>query len=83
MLEQIINWFPEWARPFIMPMLTIVIVLQVNLGVCSYLILLERKLSAWMQDRIGPNRVGPWGLLQSLTKKHKTREYTHNQRKAN
>ena len=66
MLEQIINWFPEWARPFIMPMLTIVIVLQVNLGVCSYLILLERKLSAWMQDRIGPNRVGPWGLLQPL-----------------
>ncbi len=42
------------------------IVFFVILTLAAYLVFAERRILAWIQDRKGPNRVGPWGLLQPL-----------------
>ena len=47
-------------------LIKVVVVIGVLLGAVAYLVLAERKVSAFIQNRLGPNRVGPWGLLQPL-----------------
>ena len=42
------------------------LVFFVILTLAAYLVFAERRVLAWIQDRKGPNRVGPFGLLQPL-----------------
>ncbi|NCP54774.1 MAG: NADH-quinone oxidoreductase subunit H, partial [Rhodoferax sp.] len=60
------SWWAEMAWPLIWALLKVTVVLMIVLGAVTYATLWERKLLGWVQIRLGPNRVGPWGLLQPI-----------------
>ncbi|MFP5223442.1 MAG: NADH-quinone oxidoreductase subunit NuoH [Acidobacteriota bacterium] len=55
-----------WLAGFAVLLVKMALVLGVALTGAAYLVLVERKLLGRMQLRYGPNRVGPFGLLQPL-----------------
>jgi NADH-quinone oxidoreductase subunit H len=68
------NWFDAWGTA-VFPaawwavlgnLIKIFVIVLPVLGAVAYLTLWERRLIGWMHIRMGPNRVGPWGLLQPI-----------------
>src|SRR5213082_1956295 len=62
----------DWIDTHIPPWVFIAIIAHLTvLGTVAYLILLERKVASWVQDRLGPNRVGlGFGIIPWLKDKH-------------
>jgi NADH-quinone oxidoreductase subunit H len=44
----------------------VVVVFLISLGLAAYSTYAERKIAAFMQDRVGPDRAGPFGLMQPI-----------------
>jgi len=60
------NWWTAGGWPVIWSLIKIICVLLPLLGAVAYLTLWERKFLGFIQVRHGPNRVGPFGLLQPI-----------------
>ena len=66
MRELLTDYLPDWLALLAMPLIAAALVVGFMGGSALFYIWAERKVSARMQDRLGPTRVGRFGWLQSV-----------------
>ena len=62
--EQLNMILPDWAATLIESVIVALIIITLYAVFAIALIYMERKVCGFFQCRLGPNRVGKWGLLQ-------------------
>ncbi len=65
-LLSLLSGAPEWVAPIASSLLNISVMLGVFMGLFALMSVMERKILARIQNRYGPNRVGPYGLFQPV-----------------
>ncbi|MDH5259195.1 MAG: NADH-quinone oxidoreductase subunit H, partial [Gammaproteobacteria bacterium] len=63
-IDNLLSVLPETLQTLIWIVLKILLIALPIMGAVAYITLAERKVIGYIQVRIGPNRVGPRGLLQ-------------------
>lgn len=62
--ETLTSFMPQWGATIVECVIVALVLLAIYSGLALFYILYERKLCAWFQCRLGPMRVGKWGVLQ-------------------
>ncbi len=65
-LLSLLSGAPEWITPIVSSLLNISVMLGVFMALFALMSVMERKILARIQNRYGPNRVGPYGLFQPV-----------------